>query len=340
MARLSPVRIHHRVPRVPALTLSSASEGSSAVPYGELEKMLSRLIGADVGSVRSRFRKLRLRPFPDDIQSGTGVRVRYDLRRVVAIAAVFELNNLYIPQGHAIDLVQATWPEWSRATIAAAARADLLPVLGQIPDSAGPIVEIGCRGLSNPAAIMCDAKAVSEIDQEALGFRPSIAIDVTSIVSMLAEWAKGRGLSMVIALREDLEALDSDFGWSHLRIEAGDSDTYLPGSSFLVEGPYFERALSFLEAVPSRFDRLLSPASRYRLQVIYRYLERPPPIDAYKGELGFAHSELPLRVHLHFHAKNMGLETLEIYPEVMHPAEPRESALQIIRSARHMRRKP
>lgn len=44
----------------------------------------------------------------------------YDLSRTLAILAVFEVDALHVPQGQAA-IVEATWPEWCRASIAAPA---------------------------------------------------------------------------------------------------------------------------------------------------------------------------------------------------------------------------
>lgn len=303
-----------------------------ALPYGDLESLLSNLVGAEPTKVRSRYRKLRLRPFPDDIQSGTGVRVKYNLRRVLAIAAVFQLNNLYVAQGHAASIVEAAWPELCRALLVAANDCALLPSLENKPALAGPILEIGCFAISAGNTPFIDTATVREIDVQRLAIRPSLAFNLTQLLQALSCWADERGGVTRQSLIHSLRELEADYGWGHITLADGHYSDVLVADSFLADGPFLNRSLMLLEATPSMFDPQASPAARLRLQSIYTYLESPAPIDAAKAALGLSKDER-LERYLHFYARAMGLATKEIMPAIWNLEDPQIPALHIVRMA-------
>lgn len=303
-----------------------------AMSYGELERLLSTLVGADPRIVRARFRKLRLRPFPDDIQTGTGVRVRYDLRRTLAIAAVFEINNLYVPQGSAASMVEASWPECCRALLAAAFMQGIIPRPASMPESCGSIVEIGCSAVAASEGTLIDATVTNVIDRDRLAIRPLIAVDVARLAMLLAH-STGDGMGGREGLVEALAEMDRDFGWSKPVVGSDSFATLHWSDSFLDEGPYFQRALAFLQAPTEHFDAKLHPANRMRLQTLYGYLEHPSPIDAPKREIGHSAERHRLRHYLHFHAKDMGIDTTEELPDTLRGVAPGPRALALVHLA-------
>ncbi len=302
------------------------------LPYGDLERLIADLVGAEPAKVRSRYRKLRLRPFPDDIQSGTGVRVQYGLRRVLAIAAVFQLNNLYLAQGHAAAIVEASWPELCRALLVAAYSSELLPLPDDVPASAGAILEIGCGAVAAGELPLIDAAAVRLIDPNRLAVRPSIALNLNQLLQALLRWASGRGEPTRQALIEDLRSVAADYGWGQSMLKNGTFDDQPRAASFLEDGPYLTRALAFLEAQQSMFNAEANPAAHLRLQSIYDYLEFPAPIDAAKAALGLS-EDVRLARLLHFYARDMGLATKELMPAVWNLDNLQGRALDLVKMA-------
>lgn len=312
---------------------------SFSMPYGELEKMLSRLLEATPEAVRSRFRKLRSRAFPDGLQTGsTGVRVRYDLPHLLAVTAVFELNNAYIAQGHAAAIVQGTWPEWCRALIAAAWELDIIQAPEDIPAGAGPIVVIACAAVAAGEDLLVDSAAVSGVDNSALALSPSLAIDVRRFARAIIGWAQEAGGNRFDALVEDLATFERAFGWARPIVNNGDFEAMPRGDSFLNEGPFFERALALLQAPRDHFEQQAHPAARMRLQWLFAYLESPAPVDAYKNELGHAADQPRLKHYLHFYARSMSLASGVRYPEIFNEPEPKVRALELVRGAIEQRK--
>ena len=87
-----------------------------------------------------------------------------------------------------------------------------------------------------------------------------------------------------------------------------------PVRSFLDDGPYFERALAFLEGCERR---TLTPTSRWRLGRLAAYLDRPAPIDAWKREVGDDERKPRLHHLLAFRAQEMGIATEKVHPETI-----------------------
>lgn len=304
-----------------------------SIPYGELERLIANSLGTTPALVRSRFRKLRNRPFPDDIRSGTGVKVQYNLRRAIALATTFQLNNLYIPQGHAVGMVEAVWPELCRAFIFAANQIGLLSRLEGVPTGAGRFVEIGCAAVSAGEALSLDAATVSDIDVGRLSIRPAIALDAGSFLEALASWAAERGPLARDALIGELVALERDYGWCRPRAASADFLVVATNTSFLEDGPYLDRANILLEATPVMFDAKAKPAARLRLQSIYDYLVCPAPVDAIKSDMRLSKDGAPLSRYLHFYARDMGLDTHGTLPESWNLEDAQTKALELIARA-------
>ena len=268
--------------------------------------ILADLQDTDVDAIRTRFRKLRLRSFPDDINPGTGLRVRYDLPRALAISTVFELNSLLIPQGSAIHLVELAWPEICRAAIAAGVAADVLPRPRAMPSAAGPVVVM----MPNAFAIGPPADAVpariAKADESATA-APTIRLDLSRLVGMLKA-VDGGGLP------DAMDALERRFGWTEATLPRGRAKSVPRSGTFLDEGPYLQRAAALLAADDEEFDADLSSASAARLQALLDYLLTPSPVDVWKGEIGESADGLRLKHLLSIYGEERKLKPSKVYP--------------------------
>lgn len=309
----------------------TSGEGARDWPgltYGATERMLAELNDTSLEGIRSRFRKLRLRPFPDDIRTGTGNRIVYDLRRLLALCAVFELNRLFVPQGHCVDLVESHWVELCRASLVAAHRLGVASAPASAPDGVASMLRLaanafGADGPAPDAALSTPEPVYSQVADA-----PALLIDAARMVAALTSAARNH--PGVAAAFGDL---DASFGWKRPLVpHRATAVTMSNRRGFLEDGPYFERAsMLFRSSIPrSRFER-------DRLQGLYEYLERPAPIDAWKGELG-SDEERPRLKHLvSFQARELGLIVNDQYPETMAAAAPDDLtalALRYIAEAR------
>ncbi|MGP7795641.1 hypothetical protein [Sphingomonas sp. CLY1604] len=255
-----------------------------ALTYGELERTIADLNGTDPEAIRVRFRKLRLRPFPSDIRTGTGVRVRYDLARTIALATVFELNSLWLPQGSAVSIVERAWPEICRAAVCAASDLGVANRPPAAPSTAGAVVTFMPDGFASGAvAEVVAAWAGSSSTPSASGIR----VDMTRPVSAVLATADAGD---PVAAFADLEAR---FGWTRPH------DVAPPGGKlgdFLEDGPYLERADALLGAAGA-LEAATDGPSRVRIQALVDYLAEPAPIDAWKASIG-RHADEPRLGHL------------------------------------------
>jgi hypothetical protein len=265
----------------------SATEAEYSLAYGPLEAAVATLCHAPADAVRVRFRKLRLRDFPDRIQIGSGSRVRYDLPRALAMCAAFALSNGLVSQSEAVDLVEATWPEWCRALLAAAVDRDYLArPQGMAPD-ASPIVSVIPRGFAEPSATHFATTAVLTAPAEA----PAtciVAVNAGAILDVLAATPAESG-DLESALRE----LESSFGWSRADVPMrADIAEMPPQRGFLDDGPYFKRAAAMLDLCEARPDcNSADPEKRdavhlWRMKILSDYLQAPAPLDAWKAAVG------------------------------------------------------
>jgi hypothetical protein len=295
--------------------------GWAGLSYGATERLLAELHETTPESIRSRFRKLRLKPFPDEIRSGTGRRIAYDLPRILALAAVFDLNRLYVPQGRAVELVETCWPEWCRAFLAAAAVCSLLPDGLDVPLGASSsirlLVDAYNDGFGGPELMKSEAEA---IQVHGTAMPPSIEVDTMRIVGKLASTVSPKR-----ALSEAFTRLERAFGWTAPATPHRASVAEMSrGRGFLDEGPYFERAKALL-CEPSRFpDPERTPLAFGRMQALIDYIEDPAPIDRWKAEIGDDEDRPRLGHLLSFWAASKGLKVRRRYPEIAQALAGRE----------------
>lgn len=281
--------------------------------YTALEKLIVDLHAAQPEAVRARFRKLRLRPFPDDIRSGQGNRVVYDLSRTLAILAVFEVNALHVPQGQAAAIVEATWPEWCRASITAACELGLMTRPRDMPAWSVPTVTI----LPDTFADASKAVAAHASGPDARlseGGAPAITAQLARLVSALHAAAR---LDDAEALTRAFEGLERSHGWTRKvfpsRFELAQVAL---GRGFLEEGPYQERAKMLLDAALDGGGHV-RPQHRGRLQAIADYLDEPAPVDAWKAVVGTDGGAARLGHLLQAWAVQIGLKPRKGYPETV-----------------------
>lgn len=291
----------------------SAGAAWPGLSYAALEAMIVGLHDADPEAVRARFRKLRLRPFPDDIRSTRGVRVAYDLPRVIAILAVFELNALYVPQGHAVSLVESTWPEWCRAAIAAAADVGHMPRPHEMPRWSSATVTV------LPDAFGSEVRAVAAYSTESdarlsTSPGPVIKTDVTRLIAAIrASATDANGAALATAF----VGLERSHGWTHksfpTRLELAE---IARGRGFLEEGPYLPRARALLDAKLDDDGQVVA-TQRARLQAMLDYVDAPVPVDAWKANVGTAEGEPRLGHLLQAWSAGIGLKPRKPQPDTI-----------------------
>lgn len=306
--------------------------GWAGLTYGATERLLAELHETTPESIRSRFRKLRLKPFPDEIRSGTGKRVAYDLPRILALSAVFDLNRLYVPQGRAVELVETCWPEWCRAFLAAAAASSLLTGKINFPIGASPSIRMlpdaYDDGGSGPELM---GIGPFPVPGDVAAMPPFIEVDTTRTVGMLATTVSAKG-----ALAAAFADLERAFGWTAPATPHRASVAEMSrGRGFLDEGPYFARARILL-GDPSRFpDPVRMPLAFARMQALIDYIEDPAPIDRWKSDIGDDEDRPRLGHLLSFWAESKGLKVRRSYPEIAQALagrDVREAALSYIAS--------
>lgn len=310
------------------MTAAATSGAWPGLTYGATERLLADLNDTSVEGVRTRFRKLRLRPFPDEIRTGTGNRVVYDLRRLLALCAVFELNRLFVPQGHCVQLVEAHWVEWCRASLVAAHRLGLAPAATSAPDEAVSVLRlcVNAFGADEQAPqVVFTAAEQRDADDPAA---PALLVHAERMVAAIGAASRDRS-----AASSAFGDLDAYFGWGRPELPHRAVVSEMPGRrGFLEDGPYFERAGMLLRAAAPR-----STFERDRLQGVVDYLERPAPVDAWKSEVGSDEDRPRLKHLLNIHAQRLGLVVRERYPETLAIADREnvgEIALRYIADAR------
>ncbi|MEI5688081.1 MULTISPECIES: hypothetical protein [Sphingomonas] len=294
-----------------------------ALPYGTLERTIAEISGTDPESIRIRFRKLRLRPFPRDIRTGTGVRVRYDLARSIALATVFELNSLWVPQGSAVSIVERAWPEICRAAICAASNQGLLRLPPAAPSSVGPVVTFMPDGFASAAtADIVAARVGSRQDAAGSGLRLDMSHQISALVSAVDTGDPGVAFA-------DLEAR---FGWTRSH-DAAVPDH--PAGDFLDDGPYFDRAEALLSLAPD-VDVAADAVPSERMQALVDYLADPSPVDVWKANLGTSADKPRLGHLLMAFARLRGFDaaTYDFVEAAVGPDELGVAAAAIVRRAR------
>lgn len=257
-----------------------------ALKYGAVESLLGDLTGGSGKSIAIRFRKLRPKFAADGLQSETGNNLSYDLTRVLAIWATFELNALSIPQGSAVEIVVANWPEIARACLTAW-------------HEASNVGRAGTRKRSSVVHIHIDALnetvgngSWASLQPDAMAGSPYIVVDcapaIDAVVAIAEQFEQGDRLEQAFV------ELETTFGWENL--DEGDPER-LPRrkeSDFFGTGPYFERARMLISVEPGE---KLHHRRVARLQAVLDYLENPAPIDSWKRYIGTEPGR-PRLVHL------------------------------------------
>ncbi len=267
---------------------SATASAWPSMRYGELEQLLVELTGGDKRSVLGRFRNLRQLPFPDAIKIGTGNHVEYDLPRVLAFCAVYEINALLIPQSHAVALVRDSWPELVRGFIAGAVDLGIAERPREMPDDISALVSILPDGFA-PEDQAANTAASLALTTAPDGTVAELRVDCAALMTLVARRLKRAAGSSdsVLAFRD----LDQSFGWSLGSVphRASVADMF-SGTSFLDRGPYLERAAAFLRiaaTLPTTDDKRPARGRSVRAaQNLLDYLARPVPIDEWKGEIG------------------------------------------------------
>ncbi|WP_210357256.1 hypothetical protein [Sphingomonas beigongshangi] len=325
MAIVAPLRLDDGIPG-DAVVKRPARPDGFVLTYGALERTIAGLNGADPDAIRSRFRKLRLRPFPPDIRTGTGVRVQYDLARSLALTTAFELNVL-LPQGGAVAIVEHAWPEICRAAICAAADLGVIRRPAAAPSAANAVVTFMPDGFASgaPAQVVA-ARVGDDGDQPVAGIRMDLRRHVVALTA--AGEVKDAGAAF--------SDLDSNFGWSPTK---DPGPRVRSDGTFLEDGPFFMRAEALLEVSKSVGEARDSPA-HIRAQALVDYLSHPAPVDAWKMSIG-RRSDRPRLGHLlqAFAAmRGFAARAYDIIEAVTGPDKIAEQATDLIRRANPKRR--
>ena len=246
-----------------------------ALRYGALEALLVGLTGARGSAIVSRFRKLRPKFAADGLLSETGANVSYDLTRILAICATYELNSLSVPQGSAVDIVVANWPEIARACLTAWRKASGDGSAGD--EKRSPVVRIHFDALNESA----EEGSWASLLPDAVPGSPHLAVDCRPVIAAVAAVAEQSGQSGRLAQAfGDLEGM---FGWDVLHEADPERLPRRKESEFFGTGPYFDRARVLLAVEPGQE---LHGRRAARLQAALDYLEAPAPIDSWKRFIG------------------------------------------------------
>lgn len=243
--------------------------------YGAVEALLAVLMGGTGNAIVTRFRKVRPKFAPDGLLSETGNNVSYDLTRILAICETYELNALAIPQGSAVGIVVANWPEVARACLTAWHAA-----AGQEPSAdhkRSSVVRIHIDALNESP----EDGSWASLEPDAAHDSPFVTLDCRPVVDAVIAAAERSGQSARLA--EAFVEIESTFGWETL--DEGDPER-LPRrkeSDFFGTGPYFNRARILLAVEPGK---KLHRRRAAHLQAVLDYLEMPAPIDSWKRYIG------------------------------------------------------
>lgn len=277
-----------------------------ALKYGAVEALLGELVGGRDNAIVTRFRKLRPKFAGDGILSETGSNVRYDLTRTLGICATFGLNSLGIPQGHAVDLVVANWPEIARACLIAwkVATGDdsfddgtWSPVIRLYVDALNDAPRIGSWASLHPMPVPG---------------RPHVTLDCIPIIDAIRDAAASTGQADRLA--SAFADIDRTFGWDALKETDPTRLPARPESGFFGTGPYFDRARVLVSVIHGTGLRL---RERQHLQAILDYLESPPPIDAWKQFIGTEPGEPRLYHLLSAWGLELGLKSKLLASEIL-----------------------
>lgn len=315
--------------------MSGEPDAGFSLGYGPLETAIAVLCDAPVEAVRVRFRKFRLRDFPDHIQIGSGTRVRYDLPRVLAMCAAFSVSNGIMSQNEAAALVAATWPEWCRALIAAAVEREVMPRPRHMPVDASPAITLIPNGFASGAEAVPMATTGGPQSPPLPPVAVQIVVDLRPVLEVIVSAVPGGG-DIAAALRD----LEATFGWTPADVPMrGDVRDMPPQRGFLDEGPFFERALALLDLSEGPEP---GAVRRWKLKLLIDYLQRPATIDGWKRDIGEGESSPRLHHLLSVCARDVGIELLDVDPETVAlcaGADPRATARDMIARGQRLRGK-
>lgn len=252
-----------------------SSDKTFTIGYGLLEGLLQDIVGGRNGVIVSRFRKLRPKLAADGLLTETGNHVAYDLKRILAISAIFQLNALAIPQAHAADIVVKNWVEVVQAYLQAQAVATRQSSTSLRSEA---ILHIHIDALTDSPEVTSWASVQTE-DKSGTSH---LAIDCHRVVALLIPLGE-RLPDGSQRLSAAFDELRQDFGPA-----TGEKSNYalvskpIEGSLFS-DGPYFARARALLSAEPSADRHSLTTS---RLQAYLDYLENPAPVERWKSHLG------------------------------------------------------
>lgn len=253
----------------------SGDQGVFTLKYGAVEALLVELTGGTGNAIVTRFRKLRPKFAADGLLSETGNNVSYDLTRILAICATYELNSLAIPQGSAVGIVVANWPEVARACLTAWHAASNQGLAGN--EKRSSVVRIHIDALNESP----EDGSWASLEPDAVPDSPHVALDCRPVVDAVIAAAERSGQSARLA--QAFVEVESTFGWEAL--DEGDPER-LPRrkeSDFFGTGPYFDRARILLAVEPGK---QLHRRRAAHLQAVLDYLEMPAPIDSWKRFIG------------------------------------------------------
>ena len=298
-----------------------SSDKIFVIGYGLLEDLLQDIVGGRNGVIVSRFRKLRPKLAADGLLTETGNHVAYDLKRILAISAIFQLNALAIPQAHAVDIVVRNWAEIAQTFLQAQALATRQS--SESLQSEG-ILHIYIDALTDSPEVTSWALLQPD-DKTGMSH---LAIDCHRVVALLAQLCERQPAGSQ-RLSAAFDELHQDFGpatgqESHYAVVPKPIER-----SLFSDGPYFARARSLLSAEPSA-DR--HPLTTSRLQTYLDYLENPAPVDRWKAHLGTKAEEPRLGHFLSAWGVEIGLSsnTIGSVDTLQTAAMSREQALKLI----------
>ena len=294
------------------MVISADSSGPSKEPFGlqyrELEELIVAILGGHREKVVTRFRKLRPKFAPDMLLSRPGIRVTYDLPRVLSIAAVYLVNSVTVPQAQAVDLVIANFPEIARGCLLAweAVRS------GGEGDRKRCAVFLHVDAFDDawdgsPSGATWASVGPSDSDAGA-----QIVIDCHHIVSKVVavHTARDDPDSLVLAFEE----LARTYGWADKRQDDAPVIPTRLGSAFFSTGPYFARARAILAQDP---ETSITVQRRAMLQAHRDYIEAPPPIDGWKRHIGTEQGAPRLCHLIGVWGMELGLRSTIVGPEVI-----------------------
>lgn len=298
-------------------------ERDFALRYSAMVEFLAATTDGTQKSIESRFRKLRPKFAPDNLLTSPGIRVEYDLTRVLAIGAIYALNALGLAQGHAVDIVVANWPEIALGYAAAwREHSKQLGTDDDTPSLVSIYVDAFDEGRDGRDTALASWASNTESDPIDLSHVLLDCGPLVSALSCIADKANQQS-----TLRAAFEELGADFSAPVAipREISGKS-----GSAFFSTGPYFDRARTVLASEPGR---KLSRRKVARLQTYLQYLEVPPSIDAWKAIIGREAGGPRLHQMLAAWGVRLGLQSSVVAGEAMVDAAfDRAGALSLIES--------